>query len=81
MRTLFGSWRKGELTAEQLETVAGGLDPMNATQSMEEMDQSLNLQFLQLQQDMQADNRKFTTISNVMKTKHDTAKNAINNIR
>jgi hypothetical protein len=72
---------EGELTAEQLETVAGGLDPLFATQSMEEMDQTFNLSYLQLQQNMQSDNRKFTTISNLMKTKHDTAKSAINNIR
>ena len=30
---------------------------------------------------MQADNRQFTLLSNIMKTKHDTAKAAINNIR
>ncbi len=52
-----------------------------ATQEMQEMNQSFNLQYLQLQQKMQGDNRKFTTLSNVMKTKHDTAKNAINNVR
>lgn len=72
---------EGELTAEQLETVAGGLDPMNATESMEEMDQTFNLQYLQLQQDMQSQNRQFTLVSNIMKVKHDTAKNAINNVR
>ena len=31
--------------------------------------------------DLQADSRQFTLISNIMKTKHDTAKNAINNVR
>jgi hypothetical protein len=30
---------------------------------------------------MQADNRQFTTLSNVLKTKQDTAKNSINNVR
>lgn len=52
-----------------------------ATKEMQEMNQSFSLQYLQLQQKMQADNRKFTTLANVMKTKHDTAKNAINNVR
>ena len=42
---------------------------------------SYNLQYLQLQQKMQQDNRQFTTVSNIMKTKHDTAKATINNIR
>lgn len=72
---------EGELTVEQLETVAGGFDLMSATQSMQEMNQSFNLQYLQLQQDMQAQNRQFTLVSNIMKVKHDTAKAAINNVR
>ena len=54
---------------------------MLATKEMQEMNQSFNLQYLQLQQKMQSDNRQFTLLSNIMKTKHDTAKNAINNVR
>ncbi|MGD9397192.1 MAG: hypothetical protein PVJ05_12245 [Candidatus Thorarchaeota archaeon] len=46
-----------------------------------EMQQSFNLQYLQLQQNMQGQNRQFTMVSNIMKVKHDTAKAAINNIR
>ncbi len=46
-----------------------------------EMQESFNLQYLQLQQDMQQQNRQFTMISNIMKVKHDTARSAINNIR
>lgn len=52
-----------------------------AVQQLEEMSQSFNLQYLTLQQQMQDENRRFTLVSNVMKTKHDTAKNAINNVR
>jgi hypothetical protein len=52
-----------------------------AAREMQEMNQSFSLQYLQLQQKMQADNRKYTLVSNIMKTKHETAKNAINNIR
>jgi hypothetical protein len=48
---------------------------------MQEMSQNFNLQYLDLQQDMQNENRQFTLVSNIMKTKHDTAKSAINNIR
>ena len=48
---------------------------------MQEMSQSFNVQYLALQQDMQRENRQFTMVSNIMKTKHDTAKNAINNVR
>lgn len=56
-------------------------DLVAATRQMQEMSQSFNLQYLQLQQHMQQQNRQFTLVSNIMKTKHDTAKAAINNIR
>jgi hypothetical protein len=54
---------------------------MEANKSMQEMQQSFNLQYLQLQNQMQDENRQFTMVSNIMKTKHDTVKNSINNIR
>jgi hypothetical protein len=56
-------------------------DLMNQTKGMQEMMASFNLQYLQLQQKMQSENRSFTTVTNVMKTKHDTSKASINNIR
>lgn len=56
-------------------------DLMNQTKEMQEMMQSFNLQYLQLQEKMQSENRQFSTISNVMKTKHDTAKTSIANVR
>ncbi len=37
--------------------------------------------FLELQQQMQSENQRFTTLSNVLKARHETAKNSINNIR
>jgi hypothetical protein len=54
---------------------------MAATKQIGEMNMSFNLQYLQLQQKMQAENRQFTLVSNIMKVKHDTARNAINNVR
>ena len=54
---------------------------MDAAKEMQEMNQRFNLQYLQLEQDMQNQNRQFTLVSNVMKVKHDTAKSAINNVR
>ena len=54
---------------------------MMATQQMQEMNQTFNLQYLGLQEKMQAENRQFTALSNVMKTKHDTAKNALSNLK
>ncbi len=40
-----------------------------------------NMYYLQLQEQMQAENRAYTTVSNVLKARHDTVKNAISNIR
>ena len=54
---------------------------LNATRSMQETQMSFNLQYLQLQSQMQNENRSYTAVSNIMKTKHDTVKNSINNIR
>jgi hypothetical protein len=42
---------------------------------------SFNLQYLQLQSQIQHENRSYTAVSNIMKTKHDTVKNSISNIR
>ena len=52
-----------------------------ATRQMQETQMSFNLQYLQLQSQMQHENRSYTAISNIMKTKHDTVKNSISNIR
>jgi hypothetical protein len=52
-----------------------------ATKEMQETQMSFNLQYLQLQSSMQNENRQFTAVSNIMKTKHDTVKNSISNIR
>jgi len=57
------------------------MDMMSRSEQLQEMNQQFNLEYLNLQQDMQAENRKFTSISNVMKTKHDTAKSTIQNVR
>ena len=43
--------------------------------------QEQSLQFLKLQADMNAQERQFTALSNIMKSEHDTMKTAIGNIR
>jgi hypothetical protein len=40
-----------------------------------------SLRFLELQQRISAESRRFSALSNVLKARHDTAKTAINNIR
>lgn len=73
--------------AETIQEIARGSGDASAdallaaTKQMQEMNQTFNLQYLQLQQQMQHQNRQFTLVSNIMKTKHDTAKAAINNVR
>ena len=54
---------------------------LEATRQMQETQMSFNLQYLQLQSQMQHENRSYTAISNIMKTKHDTVKNSISNVR
>ena len=66
------------------EDVAGYYDNtamMVATRQMQEMSQMFNLQYLMLQQQMQDATRQYTALSNIMKTKHDTAKNTLSNLR
>jgi hypothetical protein len=52
-----------------------------ATKAMQDMQMSFNLQYLQVQSQMQNENRSYTALSNIMKTKHDTVKNSISNVR
>ena len=54
---------------------------LNASYQMQEMNQEFNLQYLNLQEGVQADSRQFTALSNVSKTKSDTAKNSLSNVK
>ena len=69
-------------TVEQMANSGdSGATMFMATKELQEMNQQFNLQYLNMQQEMQSENRKFTALSNVMKTKHDTAKSMIQNVR
>jgi hypothetical protein len=82
IKLLRKSQEVSRLAVEAQKTRGQALDKLfKATGEMQEMSQGFNLQYLNLQQNMQDENRRFTLVSNIMKTKHDTAKNAINNIR
>jgi hypothetical protein len=72
--TLLAADLVAKLTASQAEL-------LQATKQMQEAQMSFNLQYLQLQSQMQNENRSYTAISNIMKTKHDTVKNSISNVR
>jgi hypothetical protein len=60
--------------------VPGGLMGDGGMQASLVQSQQMNLYFIQLQQQVDAENRTFTTVSNVLKTQNDTVKNAIGNI-
>lgn len=53
---------------------------LQTTKQMQEMQMSFNLQYLQLPGQMQNESRSFSSVSNIMKTRHDTVKNSISNI-
>jgi hypothetical protein len=50
-------------------------------QEQEPNPQSFNLQFLELQNQMSDESKQFSAVSNIMKTKRDTTKNSISNLR
>ncbi len=59
--------------------VPGG-EQANIESSLQQS-QEMNLYFLQVQEAVNAQNRSFTALSNVLKAQHDTVKTAIGNIR
>jgi hypothetical protein len=58
-----------------------GQSDMTNVQAMMQDGQSSNMQMLALQQQIQDESQRFTTVSNVMRAKYDTAKAAVSNIR
>jgi hypothetical protein len=58
----------------------GSSDPAGVTAMIQE-GQLSNTQLLVLQQQIQQENQQFSTLSNVMRARHDTAKAAVSNIR
>jgi len=77
-----GSVTGGGTTVASLASAgnANAVLQQNAAQ-MQEMNQSFNLQYLMLQENMQQEQRQFSLLSNIMKTRHDGAKNVISNVR
>jgi len=77
--------RKLNAAVEQSLKIAGGkkldAEMAQSLRSLQDTSMSFNLQYLQLQSQMQNENWSYTAISNIMKTKHDTVKNSISNIR
>ena len=60
---------------------AGASGTPTSVQALMQDGQSSNMQMLALQQQIQDESQRFTTVSNVMRAKYDTAKAAVSNIR
>lgn len=61
--------------------VAAGADGVEQMRAMQAEGAAMQLQYMSLQQSVQDDNRRFSTMSNVMRANHDTLKSAIQNVR
>ncbi len=75
-----------ELTTVEAEILAeyalGGItSDTSIAPTIESQQQACNQQMIKLQMAMQRENTLFTSVSNVLKTRHDTVKNSIGNIR
>ena len=74
----------GAAPLDGMGTITGGgssAEIVEATRRLQESNQLFSMQYLELQEKMQQENRQYSTLSNVLKTRHESAKTAINNIR
>ncbi|HEX3776232.1 MAG TPA: hypothetical protein VHV51_17290 [Polyangiaceae bacterium] len=60
-------------------STSSGADPTMEQMMSQDADQ--NMYYLQLQEQMSQESRSYSAVSNVLKARHDTMKNAIGNIR
>jgi hypothetical protein len=66
--------------ASALGTTGAAGDPTGGIDASLQQSAQLSMYYLQVQQEVDAQNRSFTALSNVLKTQHDSAKAAIQNI-
>ena len=59
----------------------GGQDDLAAAEGLIESSRGMNVRYLALQAKMEREGRLFSTLSNLMKARHETARAAINNLR
>ena len=70
----------GTATAGGVAVNSGTTDQAASFSSVLSQQAAMNMQYLALQNQMQQENQTFSTLSNVLKVRHDTAKNSISNI-
>ncbi|MBN1773468.1 MAG: hypothetical protein JXB32_19555 [Deltaproteobacteria bacterium] len=75
-----GQSPEGPGSSGSVGTSAGG-STVDEYWRLQQQSQDFNLQFLQLQEGLSHENRRFSTLSNVLKARHDTSKAVIQNIR
>jgi hypothetical protein len=68
------------LGAAGVGAAASTTDPTASIDATLQQSAQLNMRYLEIQQEVDAQNRTFTALSNVLKTEHDSAKSAIANI-
>jgi hypothetical protein len=62
-------------------TSAGPAGDMASVAALQRESQAFNMQLLALQEQVQEESQRFSTLSNVLRARHDTAKASISNIR
>ncbi len=77
--TLTGGLATGGTSAAGA-TATGPADPSSGIDASLQQSAQMNLYYLQVQEEVDSQNRSFTALSNVIKTEHDSAKAAIQNI-
>ena len=70
----------GTATGTGTSGTGSSTDPTSPIDASLQQSAQLNLYYLQVQQQVDSQNRSFTALSNVLKTEHDSAKAAIQNI-
>lgn len=73
--------KRDSRVAEIIESVATGVSLGVAAAKLRVVEKSTNSLLLKLQMQMQRENQIFTSVSNILKTRHDTVKNTIGNVR
>ena len=77
-----GAWVRGAAAGPLGQAGQGEQwDLLAAQKEMQAEGAKMNLAYMDLQNQMQAESRAHNAVSNIMKVRHDSAKSAINNIR
>jgi hypothetical protein len=81
--TSSGGTTAGSLSSSGASGSSGtsGTSELEAMKELQREGQKANLVYLQLQEQVAQDNRRYSTASNLLKARHDTARSAISNLR